>query len=129
MEPALVPASDGPWRPSDLDKRRAHWHSFNVILALAYLGIVLDVVTTRIGFGMLGSQYEQNPVGAFVIAHFGWWGLLLVLTVVCLICQAACRPVFFRMSPRWSVMLNGVLALLTVVRWIVVLTAVVYIVQ
>jgi hypothetical protein len=111
------------------EKRRRRWHSFQVVFAFAYLGIVLDEVTTALGVGKSGSAYEQNPLGAYLIGTTGWLGLFILLTALSALCYVSCRVVFWRMRPFWGGMLNAVLAIVTVVRWLAVATAVLYIIQ
>lgn len=127
MEPITVSAIDGSLPVPNGEKRLARWHSFNVIFTLGYLGIALDILTTRIGFGIAGSAYEQNPIGAFLIGHIGWWGMALILTGASLVFYKACRVVFFHSSPAWSVILNSALAIVTAVRWLAVATAIIFI--
>ncbi len=110
-------------------KRQSRWRFFQVVFGVVYAGIVGDVVTTALGFVKSGSAYEQNPLGGNLIAGLGWPGLLALLTVICLICYHSVRLVYARMSLKWSIFINSVMVLLAAFRWLVVITAIMYLLQ
>jgi Na+-translocating ferredoxin:NAD+ oxidoreductase RnfD subunit len=116
---------------AELEKRKKRWHSFQVVFGLAYLGIVLDIVTTALGVQKAGAAgaYEQNPLGSFLIGNAGWIGLFALLTAICAVFFVSFRAICWRMPVAWSTVLNTVLMLVTVFRWIAVVTAVLYLVQ
>jgi hypothetical protein len=99
---------------------------FQVIFVCAYVGIVLDIVTTAMGFQRVGRAYEQNPIGSLLITNLGWVGLFLLVAVLAAVCYFSFRLVCFRLPTRWSAVLNLLLAVVAVVRWVVVVTAVIY---
>jgi hypothetical protein len=113
----------------ELRKRQARWRFFQIVFCLVYSGIVLDVLTTALGYLKSGSQYEQNPLGGSLIGDLGWPGLLALLTVLCLICYHSVRIVYSRMSLRWSVLINVMMVLIAIVRWLAVVTAIIYLLQ
>ena len=113
----------------EVAKRRARWHSFQVIFALLCVGVVLDVITTAMGFSKAGSSYEQNPIGGFLIHTAGWFGLAAALAVLAGICYFSVRIVCFNAARRWSGVLTALVAVAALVRWTAVVTAIVYLVQ
>lgn len=110
-------------------RRQARWHSFQIVFALAYFGVVLDTVTTAIGIAKVGISYERNPMGAALIHDLTWMGLLLVLTAFAALCYFSVRTVCFHMSPKVTSVLTGLLAVGAVARWTVAAGAVLFIVQ
>lgn len=125
LRPAVVPALP----PEELAKRQARWHSFQIVFALAYLGIVLDVLTTAMGFQAVGSSYEQNPLGGTLIGNLGWAGMFALMSVIAFICYRSCRLVCFHMSRRVSGIVTGLLAVAAFVRWVAVITAILFLLQ
>jgi hypothetical protein len=115
--------------PDELRKRRARWRFFQIAFAVTYLGVVLDVVTTALGFQKTGSGYEQNPLGSVLIGGLGWIGLFLLMSLLCAVCYVSFRTVYWRMSTRWSMILNIVLVLVAAFRWLAVVTAILYLLQ
>jgi NADH:ubiquinone oxidoreductase subunit 6 (subunit J) len=111
------------------EKRQSRWRWFQILFALVYTGVVLDVATTALGYARSGSRYEQNPLGGSLIDHLGWFGLLAVLTALCLICYLCVRIVYSRMSLRWSILINAIMILIAAFRWLAVGTAIAYLVQ
>lgn len=111
---------------NDTGKRNRRWLTFRIIFACTYVGIVLDIVTTAMGFQRAGKAYEQNPMGSAVIADIGWIGLFLLLTALAAVCYFSFRLVCYRMSTRWSALLNALLAVVAAVRWLAVITALMY---
>lgn len=114
---------------SDARKRDFRWKFFQVTFAFVYAGVVLDVVTTRLGYIKSGSAYEQNPLGGSLIGHVGWIGLLALLTLLCLICYHSVRVVYRRMALGWSTFINTVMVLIALFRWLAVVTSVIYLLQ
>ena len=114
---------------TDLQRRQIRWRCFQIAFAIMYAGIVLDVITTSLGYGRQGASYEQNPLGGGLIEHLGWIGLLAVLTALCTIAYVSSRTVCRRMSVRWSAILNLVILPIMVFRWLAVITAVAYLVH
>src|SRR5579871_1283464 len=86
----------------ELSKRAQRWRFFQITFAFVYSGVVLDVVTTALGYMKSGSSYEQNPLGGSLIGHLGWIGLLALLTVLCWVAYRSVRTVCWRMSAVWS---------------------------
>jgi hypothetical protein len=113
--------------PEELRRRQSRWRFFQIVFTLTYAGIVLDVVTTAIGFQKSGSSYEQNPLGGLLITHVGWMGILAVLTAFSLVAYVSGRTIAWRMRMRWIAILNAIVVLLMAVRWLAVVTAVIYI--
>jgi hypothetical protein len=109
--------------PTEHHQRAIHWQIFRVVFALLYIGLVLDVVTTALGVRRIGSEYEQNPLGRYLIGHLGWTGLFVLLTLICVICYLALRRVYWRLSVIWGDVFNVVLVLIATVRWLVVIAA------
>lgn len=110
-------------------KRQRRWRFFQIVFCFVYAGIVLDVITTALGYLKAGSKYEQNPLGGGLIAGLGWPGLLALLTVLCLVCYHSVRIVYARMSPRWSTLINSIMVLIAAFRWLAVVTAIIFLLQ
>lgn len=109
------------WRRDDVDrKRRRRWHFFQVAFAATCLGILLDIVTSMIGFQQMGSSYEQNPLAKTLILNIGWAGLVLVFVAVCGVCYLSFRAVYARMSPHWALVGNTLIVIVALMRWFVV---------
>jgi hypothetical protein len=120
----------GPLAGASESQRRHHrWRFFQVTFFLMYVGVVLDVLTTAMGYERMGTAYEQNPLGAGLIGGMGWIGLLALLAALCALCYVSFRVVYFHMSMRWSAILNTVLVILLLARWVTVTAAVIYLVQ
>src|SRR5947209_8767971 len=66
--------------------RERRWRIFQVTFFFLYLGVVLDLLTTSMGYQRIGSAYEQNPLGALLIQHLGWTGLLATFAGLAAIC-------------------------------------------
>jgi hypothetical protein len=113
----------------DARRRLRRWHSFQVIFGFLYVGIVLDLITTAMGFARTGSSYEQNPVGGLLIHNAGWIGLFFALTALAAVFYFSSRVVCLRAARFWSTVLTALLALAALVRWTAVVTAVMYLVQ
>jgi hypothetical protein len=113
-------------------KLRSHrWRFFQIVFMFTYLGIILDVFTTALGSRVAGSYtvYEQNPIGGSLIGHLGWLGILAAMTVLMLVAYGSLRLVHTRVSPRWIRFFNWLLLIVAALRWIAVVTALMYIVQ
>ncbi len=111
-------------------KLRFHrWRFFQIVFVFTYLGIVLDVVTTAIGSRIAGSAnaYEQNPVGGALIGQLGWLGILGAMTALMLIAYGSLHLAHNRVSPRWIRFFNWLMLVIGAVRWLAVLTALMYI--
>jgi hypothetical protein len=113
----------------ELEQRASRWKFFQIVFCFVYAGIVLDVLTTSLGYQKAGIAYEQNPLGGSLIGHLGWVGLLATLTILCLVCYTSVRLVYRRMSTRWSKLINILMVLLAAFRWLAVVTAVIYLLQ
>lgn len=113
----------------ELRKRQARWRFFQIVFVVVYAGVILDIVTTALGYMKAGSAYEQNPLGGGLIGALGWPGLLALMTGLCLICYHSVRVVYGRLSLRWSVLINTLMILIAAFRWLAVVTAVLYLVQ
>jgi len=107
-------------------KRLRRWHFFQIVFVLTYAGVVLDEITTGLGFLKSGPGYEQNPLGTLLIGNLGWIGLWLILSFACVVCYLSFRVVYFRLSPAWSMGLNILVVVITLVRWLAVVMAVQY---
>lgn len=116
-------------RVAVLDRRLRRYHSFKVVFTLAYAGIVLDIVTTAINSARTGAGYEQNPLGSTLIHGVGYAGLFVMLTAFAALLFVSFRTVCLHASPRVSGFLTSLLALVTFIRWIAVVTAILYMVQ
>lgn len=111
-------------------KLRSHrWRFFQIVFVFTYLGIVLDVVTTAIGTRVAGSThaYEQNPIGGTLIGQLGWFGILAAMTALMLIAYASLHVAHNRVHPRWIRFFNWLLLVVGAVRWLAVVTALMYI--
>src|SRR5579859_3231665 len=115
--------------PEELEKRARRFRAFQVIFVLTYTGIVLDIVTTALGYRVTGAAYEQNPLGGLLIGDLGWLGLLAVLTVFSLIAYVSCKVIQWSLGGSWARWLNIAFAVLATFRWIAVVTAVLYLLQ
>jgi len=113
----------------ELGKRHRRWHFFQVVFALTYVGIVMDIITTAIGEQKAGVGYEQNPLGSLLIGGLGWIGLFVLLTLLCGVCYVSIRLVYWRMSTAWSAIINTLFVLMMLFRWLAVVTAILYILQ
>lgn len=109
--------------------RQARWTFFRVVFVFVYAGVILDVVTTALGYRKSGATYEQNPLGGALIGHLGWLGLMFLLTVLCLVCYNSVRVVHRTLGRRWILFINGFLVLVAAFRWLAVVTAVLYLAQ
>jgi hypothetical protein len=113
----------------DIQRRQRAWKLFQIVFCFVYAGVVMDILTTSLGYMKSGSQYEQNPLGGGLISHIGWFGLLALLTVLCLVCYHCVRLVYARMSLAWSRLINGLMVAIAAFRWLAVVTAVIYLLQ
>ena len=115
----------------DAALRANRWRYFQVVFLFTYLGIVFDVITTALGSSVAGSYraYEQNPLGGALIGHLGWPGILAAMTVLMLVAHACLRAVHTRVSPRWMRFFNWLLLGVAALRWLAVVTALMYIVS
>ena len=132
IQHAMIPASTpevGEKLYKELRKRQSRWRFFRIAFVLMYTGVMLDIITTAIGFMKAGSSYEQNPLGGVLIGNVGWFGLAALMTVLCLVCYISFRTVYWKMALGWSALLNGVLVLIVAFRWLAVVTAIMYIMQ
>lgn len=119
-----------PGMPADeAAKRRRRWRFFQVAFVLTYVGIILDIFTTNLGFQKAGVSYEQNPLGGSLIGHLGWIGLAVVMTILCEICYVSVRTVAWRKSPSWIMLFNILIVPIALFRWLAVITAIIYLRQ
>lgn len=102
--------------------RGSRWRVFVVLFSLTCVAIVLDLLTTYLGFRRVGARFEQNGVVLFLIQRIGWAGVGGILLIACLACFRSFRTVYWRLSTRWSLWLNVVLGLACGFRWLVVIT-------
>jgi hypothetical protein len=117
------------YRSTEQRKRASRWRFFQIVFAAVYVGIVLDVVTTALGYRRAGSSYEQNPLGVNLIGHLGWLGMLVLLSAICIVCYHSVRLVYARMALGWSLAINGIMVLIAIFRWLAVVTAIIYLIQ
>ncbi len=110
-------------------RRQTRWHSFQVVFALAYAGIVLDIVTTAIGIAKVGFSYERNPMTAALIHDLTWVGVLIFLSAFAALCYVSVRSVCFRMSPKVTAVLTALLGVGALARWTMAAGAVLFIMQ
>jgi hypothetical protein len=127
---ALAAGSTADQMPTEERRlRAARWRFFQIVFVVVYVGVVLDVITTALGYMKSGSQYEQNPLGGSLIGHLGWIGLLALLTVLCWVAYISVRTVAWRMSPRWTRLINIIMVGVAAFRWLAVVTAVLYLLE
>jgi hypothetical protein len=109
--------------------RSQRWRFFQIVFVFTYLGIILDVVTTAIGSHVAGSTraYEQNPIGGSLIGHLGWLGILAAMTVLMLVAYGCLRVAHRRVTPRWIRFFNWLMLVVGAIRWLAVVTALMYI--
>lgn len=122
----VLEVSLDPAQPKDAVPRQRRWHFFQAAFVAVYLGIVGDIFTTWLGYARAGTAYEQNPLGEGLIGHLGWFGLAALLTGLCVVCYFSVRVVFARMSLRWAVLINTLMVIIAVVRWLAIVTAVIF---
>ncbi|MGI8825828.1 MAG: hypothetical protein ACR2JC_09305 [Chloroflexota bacterium] len=125
----LIASTLGARSDTELKKRTFRWRFFRIGFGLLYLGVMLDIITTALGFLKGGAKYEQNPLGGVLIGGLGWIGMAAIMTVLCAVCYFSFRTVYWRMALRWSAVLNTLLVFVVAFRWLVVVTAVLYILQ
>lgn len=131
---AIQSAARGMARPIERDqdviarRRLSRWHFFQAAFAVTYLGILGDIVTSAIGFQQMGSSYEQNPLAKAIILNVGWVGLTILLTSVSAVCYVSFRAVYARMALRWTAVGNVLIVIVALMRWVVVSTAIIYMV-
>ena len=115
----------------DARLRSHRWRFFQIVFVFTYLGILLDVVTTAIGSHVAGSTraYEQNPVGGALLGQLGWLGILAAMTVFMLIAYLSLHVAHSRVSPRWLRFFNWLMLAVGAVRWLAVVTSLMYILQ
>jgi hypothetical protein len=123
---ALTMPAPSEYGSHEAGKRARRWRWFQAIFACTFAGIVLDIITTAMGFQRAGAAYEQNPLGSLLINDVGWVGLFALVTAIAALCYFSVRVVCFRMATRWSLILNVLLALVAVVRWVAVAGAIAY---
>ncbi len=99
--------------------RRKRWRYFQWAFALTFLGIVVDFVTTYIGFQRVGSSFEQNGIALYLIHHIGWVGVAILLVLTCLACLRSFKLVYWNLGLKWSHWLNILITVVCVFRWIV----------
>jgi hypothetical protein len=113
----------------ELEKRARRFRAFQIIFVLTYIGVVMDVATTALGYQKTGASYEQNPLGGFLIGDLGWFGLLAVLTAISFVAYVSCKVIQWSLGGKWARGLNITFAVLAAFRWVAVVTAVLYLVQ
>ena len=121
--PKYVPAG---MPAKEVETRRGRWRFFKIMFGILYVGLCLDIVTTALGFQANGSSYEQNPIGSQLIAHLGWFGLWAFVTVLSALCFVSCRAVYWRMRLRWSRLVDVLITLVALVRWLIIVATVSY---
>jgi hypothetical protein len=114
---------------ADAKLRYQRWRFFQIVFIFTYAGIIFDIITTALGAARAGSvaQYEQNPIGGFLIGHLGWAGILAAMTAMMLVTYGCLRMVHTRVSPGWIRVFNWLLLIIGAVRWLAVVTAIMYI--
>jgi len=121
--PKYVPAG---MPAKEVDQRRKRWRCFKIIFGILYSGVVLDISTTALGFQANGSSYEQNPLGSVLIGHLGWIGLWAFMTVLSALCFVSCRVVYWRMRLGWSRLVDVLIWLVALVRWLTIVATISY---
>lgn len=129
MKPVDVATSAGPVSVQEAPARARRLRFFQIVFVLTYVGIVMDVVTTALGFRKSGASYEQNPMGALLIGHLGWFGILGLLTAFSLVAYISCKVIQTSKGPGWARTVNVVFVLLAAFRWVAVVTAILYLLQ
>ena len=109
--------------------RARRWRFFQIVFVFTYLGIILDVFTTALGSQVAGSYnaYEQNPIGGTLIYHLGWLGILAGMTALMLVAYGSLRVAHTRVKPGLIRFFNWLMLLIGAVRWLAVITALMYI--
>jgi hypothetical protein len=85
-------------------------------LAALWLGVSLDVLTTRIGVTREGWGFEANPAGRWILRRTGFLGYWLVFSGLCTAAWLGAEHETVQRHARTTVALLSVLA---VVRWAV----------
>jgi hypothetical protein len=130
--PQTIRAAAVPSRAfTDAKLRQRRWRFFQIVFLFTYAGIIFDIITTAMGAARAGSvsQYEQNPIGGLLIGHLGWAGILAAMTAMMLVTYGSLRMVHTRVSPRWIRFFNWFLLIVGAIRWLAVVTAIMYILQ
>src|SRR5579884_3249394 len=82
--------ADAPAKTAPADRvestRRRRWRYFRWTFAFTCAGIILDIVTTYLGFQRIGAAYEQNGIALYLIGHLGWVGMCALIALTCLVC-------------------------------------------
>lgn len=114
-------------RVRDVQKRAFRWRFGQILICLIYVGVLADISTTAVAVHRFGISYEQNPLAVGLINLIGWVGLYLLVTALCLVCYTSVKIVYWRMASPWSIVLNFVLMVMLTVRFLAVVTTVLYI--
>jgi hypothetical protein len=85
-------------------------------LAALWLGVSLDVLTTRIGVARERWGFEANPAGRWVLRRIGFLGYWLLFSGLCTAAWLGAEHEIVQRHARTTVALFSVLA---VVRWTV----------
>lgn len=102
--------------------RARRWRSFIILYCLTCAAVILDLITTYLGFQRIGSRFEQNGIALFLIQRIGWVGISGVLALTCYACLRSFKLVYWNLALKWSLWLNVVLALVCAFRWLVVVS-------
>jgi hypothetical protein len=113
----------------ELVKRSKRFHFFQIVFIVTYVGIVLDVFTTALGYQKAGAGYEQNPLGLSLIGGLGWFWLLALLTAISLLAYVSCKVIQLYKGGAWGRAINIAFVVLALFRWLAVVTAVLYLLQ
>jgi hypothetical protein len=114
---------------ADFDIRSRRWRTFLLVFSLTCAAIILDLVTTYLGFQRVGPRFEQNGIALYLIKNVGWLGVTGILALACLVCLQSFKLVYWNLGIRWSLWLNLVLALVCSFRWLVVASDVAWLIR
>jgi hypothetical protein len=129
MAMTLAPVKVPTLPEAEYRKRSKRFRFFQIVFALTYVGMVLDVITTAMGYARAGSSYEQNPLGGALIGNLGWVGLLAVLTAISIVAYVSCKIIQWNKGGAWARAVNIAFVILAAFRWLAVVTAVLYLLQ
>lgn len=105
------------------------WNVFLCVFVLTSIAVVLDLVTTYLGFRRTGTRFEENAIALFLIQHIGWVGIGALTAAVCALCFSSFKRVYWNLSLHWSFWLNILAAIVCVFRWTVVVADIAWLIR
>jgi len=125
--------ADAPAKTAPADRvestRRRRWRYFRWTFAFTCAGIILDIVTTYLGFQRIGAAYEQNGIALYLIGHLGWVGMCALIALTCLVCLRSFKLVYWNLGLSWSRYLNIVITAVCLFRWIVAVSDTIWLIN